>query len=181
MLYIFSGLPATGKSTLAVVLAKSRNAVYLRLDTIEQAIKESTGLEVGPEGYAAAYALAADNLAIGLEVVADSVNALEITRSGWRSAVLNSDCAFVELEIVCSDAEEHKRRVENRKATISGLKIPTWQQVVNRDYVEWRSDRILIDTAGETPQQSIRKMFLALGLSQPQRDRLNQPRRISEG
>lgn len=40
MLYIFSGLPGTGKSTLAQYLAKTLGAVYLRIDTIEQAMKD---------------------------------------------------------------------------------------------------------------------------------------------
>lgn len=161
-LYIFSGLPGTGKSTLSIALARSCHAIYLRLDTIEQAIRRSTRLDVGPEGYEVAHALAGDNLEIGLDVVADSVNPLAITRSAWRDAALANDSAFVEVEIVCSDAEEHRRRVEERKTAISGLTLPTWQQVLDRDYVEWTSDRIVIDTAGESPQQSIRKMLSIL-------------------
>ena len=39
-LFIFSGLPATGKSTLAQGLSKHIHGVYLRIDTIEQG-KES--------------------------------------------------------------------------------------------------------------------------------------------
>ena len=51
MLYIFSGLPGTGKSTLASAIARIRGAVYLRVDTIEQAIKNSGITEVGATGY----------------------------------------------------------------------------------------------------------------------------------
>ena len=36
MLFIFGGLPATGKSELARYLARERSAVYLRIDTIER-------------------------------------------------------------------------------------------------------------------------------------------------
>lgn len=141
---------------------RSCHAVYLRLDTIERAIRRSTGLNVDPEGYEAAYALASDNLEIGLDVVADSVNPLAITRNAWRDTALTADSAFVEIEIVCSDVEEHRRRVEERKTAISGLALPTWQQVLDRDYAERTSDRIVIDTAGESPQQSIRKILSAL-------------------
>ena len=161
-LYIFSGLPGTGKSTLSVALARSRSAVYLRLDTIEQAIKNSTKLSVGPEGYDVAYALAFDNLKNGLDVVADSVNSLVITREAWRETALAADSAFIDIEIVCSDAKEHRRRIEARKPAIQGLALPTWQQVLNRDYAEWTRDRMTIDTAGELPQESISKMLSAL-------------------
>ena len=40
ILFIFSGLPAVGKSTLARFLVKEFGAVYLRIDTIEQGLKD---------------------------------------------------------------------------------------------------------------------------------------------
>jgi predicted kinase len=39
-LFIFSGLPGSGKTTLSKRLAKAKNAVYLRIDTVEQAMKD---------------------------------------------------------------------------------------------------------------------------------------------
>ncbi|WP_407644301.1 AAA family ATPase [Entomomonas moraniae] len=36
MLIIFSGLPGCGKSSISSELAKQLNAIYLRIDTIEQ-------------------------------------------------------------------------------------------------------------------------------------------------
>ena len=39
MLIIFGGLPGSGKSTIARALALRLGAVYLRIDTIEQAIR----------------------------------------------------------------------------------------------------------------------------------------------
>ncbi|MEM9088000.1 MAG: AAA family ATPase [Cyanobacteria bacterium P01_F01_bin.53] len=162
MLYVFSGLPGTGKSTLAAALAQARNALYLRVDTIEQALKNSTGHKIGPE---IAYVLAAENLGLGTDVVADSVNPLEVTRAAWRQTAVNSKCAFRELEIICSDTEEHRRRIETRKATVKGLKLPTWQQVVAREYDKWDGNPIVIDTARETTEQSIHKMLDVLGFS----------------
>lgn len=53
MLIIFSGLPGSGKSTIAQALAKQLSAFYLRIDTIEQAIlkAEEGDREMGPAGY----------------------------------------------------------------------------------------------------------------------------------
>ncbi len=42
----------------------------------------------GPEGYIVAYRLAEHNLRLGLAVVADSVNPIEITREAWRAVAL---------------------------------------------------------------------------------------------
>ncbi|CAM3662087.1 hypothetical protein [Legionella longbeachae] len=39
---------------------------------------------IGPEGYLISYAIAKENLALGLTVIADSVNPIAITRQDWQ-------------------------------------------------------------------------------------------------
>jgi hypothetical protein len=59
---------------------------------------------------------------------------------------------------VCSDAGEQRRRVEARPADIMGHNLPTWQDVVERDYRPWDVDRIVIDTARLSVEQSVRSI-----------------------
>ncbi|NLF65325.1 MAG: AAA family ATPase [Chloroflexi bacterium] len=154
MLYIFGGLPGTGKTALSQHLARERGAVHLRIDTIEQALRAS-GIPVnGPEGYVVAYRIAGDNLRLGLDVVADSVNPLAVTRAAWRDVALQAGVPYVEIEVICSDEAEHRRRVETRAADIPGHTLPSWEQVTNREYEPWDSAQIVIDTAGQTVEQS---------------------------
>jgi predicted kinase len=82
VLYLFSGLPGTGKTTLAQNLARKEKAAYLRIDTVEQALRDSCGLDVQDEGYGLSYRIARDNLRLGVSVVADACNALESVRAG---------------------------------------------------------------------------------------------------
>ena len=107
----------------------------------------------GPEGYLVGYALAADNLRLGHTVIADSVNPVEITRSAWRDVARRCNQEAVEIEVVCSDADKHRQRVESRTADLPGHEQPTWQQVLDRHYEPWNGSMV-IDTAGHTPEQS---------------------------
>ncbi len=58
ILYIFSGLPGSGKSTLAKRLARLHNAAYLRIDTVEQALRDLCEVPVQGEGYRLSYRVA---------------------------------------------------------------------------------------------------------------------------
>jgi len=60
MLLIFDGLPATGKSTISTEVARTLSAVHLRVDTIEQGLRDVGILDVGPTGYTLAYHIALD-------------------------------------------------------------------------------------------------------------------------
>ena len=63
-----------------------------------------------------AYAVAADNLALGRTVIADCVNPWPLTREAWRAVAGRAGVRVVEVEVVCSDVDEHRRRVESRVA-----------------------------------------------------------------
>jgi predicted kinase len=149
-LYVFSGLPGVGKSTLAKRLVKEIGATYLRIDTIEQAIRDICKIDVQGEGYRISYRIAEENLKNGNNVVVDCVNPWNLTRSEWNLVALKSKKKIVNIEIVCTNISEHKERVENRQNEISGLELPTWHDVENRMYEEWEEDRIIIETSNST-------------------------------
>ena len=161
MLFIFGGLPASGKSTISKSVARELSAVYIRVDTIEQTLRDVGFTNVSGEGYKLAYQLAADNLALGLPVVADSVNSIRITRDAWRTVGETAQVPVLEIEIVCSDQKEHKQRVETREVNIERLAGPTWNDVVDRDYEPWPQAHIVIETAGQSPERSC-KIALSL-------------------
>ncbi len=158
MLIVLSGLPGTGKTTIARELANELAAVYLRIDSIEQSIRNA-GRPVEGEGYSVAHAVAEDNLRLGRTVVADCVNPWPLTRREWRAVAERAGVRALDVEIVCSDPGEHRRRVEARTGDITGHRLPTWQEVVERDYRPWDVERIVIDTARLTVEDSVRSIL----------------------
>ncbi|MGP4090654.1 AAA family ATPase [Streptomyces sp. KR55] len=165
MLVVLSGLPATGKTTLARLLAGRTGAVHLRVDTIEQALVRS-GLArhpVGPAGYVVGYALAEEHLRQGLSVVAESVNPLAVTRDAWRDAAVRAGVPCVEVEVVCSDPVEHRRRVDSRSVDIPDLPLPGWEQIVEREYEPWHRERAVVDTADRSVEESLGSLLRVLG------------------
>jgi predicted kinase len=160
LLIVFGGLPGTGKTTLAKALAKRYAAVYLRIDTIEMAIR-TTGMlrEVGPAGYVVAYRVAEENLRLGHVVVADAVNPLQITRESWSQVARNAGVPLVEVEVLCSDPIEHRRRIESRTPDFDGLPPLTWASVCDRTYEKWSAPHLEIDTAGKSVAETEQELI----------------------
>lgn len=154
ILFIFSGLPATGKSTLSKLIAKKYNAVYLRIDTVEQALRDLCHFDVQGEGYRLSYRIASDNLNLQHNVVSDSCNPIDLACQEWENVAKNSESLFTNIEIICSDKEEHKRQIETRISDVKGLKLPTWEYIESCEYHLWDSKRMIIDTANKSVDES---------------------------
>ncbi|MEM8662995.1 MAG: AAA family ATPase [Pseudomonadota bacterium] len=152
-LIVMSGLPGTGKTTISKVLARDLSAFHLRIDTIEAALKRSM-LRIHPAqdaGYLAAYGVAADNLFGETIVIADSVNPVLESRLAWQDTARSANAQLVEVEVVCSDVQMHRQRVEARMADIPALAVPDWKSVASHAYQPWTSPRLVIDTAHLSP------------------------------
>jgi len=157
VLIVVSGLPGVGKTLIARELARQIAAVYVRIDSIEQALRDSGALHQSLEdaGYRAAYVVAEDNLRLGRTVVADCVNPIKLTRDAWAEVARKASARAVQIEITCSDGSEHRRRVESRASDVPGLRLPTWDEVVSREYHSWDREHLVIDTAGCSAEQGV--------------------------
>ena len=164
MLIVLGGLPGVGKTSIARELARQLDAVHVRIDSIEQAIRESgvTVVSLDDAGYRAGYAVAEDNLRPLRTVIADSVNPVPLTRNAWLEVASRTKSAVVEVEVECSDRNEHRRRVEQRLRDEPELSGPTWHDVVTRDYRPWGRERIVVDTARLSIEQAAAEILRAL-------------------
>lgn len=161
-LIAFAGLPGAGKTSVARALADELGAIYLRVDSIEAALKNSS-LRIHPAedaGYRALLAVARDNLVGGRIVIADTVNPLRLTRAWFAEIALERNARLINVEVVCSDAGEHRRRVTER--CVQSEEAPTWDQVCSQRYEAWAGDRLILDTSRTSVADCVVKIREAL-------------------
>ena len=169
-LTVVGGLPAVGKTAVCrEVLSlrvqarpQSRPPTWLRIDSIEQALRDSgemlPGMPAGA-GYYAAAAVARDVLASGGDVLVECVNPLPITRRLWEETASAVDARFLTVELICSDKAEHRRRAQQRSSDIEGLELPDWQEIEHRDYAPWPEADLRLDTARLTVAEAARAII----------------------
>jgi hypothetical protein len=97
-----------------------------------------------------------------LDVVADTVNPIGLTRRWWVEAAEACNARLLNVEIVCSDRAEHKCRVETRRSDIVGLDLPDWKQVQSRDYEDWTGNRVVLDTSKLSVNDCVKGIIAAL-------------------
>ncbi len=62
---------------------------------------------------------------------------------------------LIEVEVVCSDPQEHRHRVEGRLSDIPGLVPPSWEAIQRLDYEPWDRPRLVIDSAALSPSEAV--------------------------
>ena len=151
MLIVVAGLPGSGKSTMAVDLGLALNCAVLGVDQAEAAMWRA-GVSPSAPTHHAAYlvvgALAAEQLALGHDVIVDAVNGPEPARAQWRelAAQMGAELEFIVVE--CGDDRVYRDRVEHRTRNIEGFPEPTWEGVLRRraDFPPWTDERLTVDS-----------------------------------
>jgi len=152
VLICVGGLPGVGKTTVARAVAGRLPATHLRIDAFEaalirQGLVDGAG-QVGPHGYGLALAAADTCLAAGTDVVVDAVFPVEASRAPFADLAGRHGAELRWIRLECSDAAEHRRRVETRPADLAGFPLPNWDQVTRWETEGWDDDHLVVDTAG---------------------------------
>lgn len=152
---IFSGLPGTGKSSLAEALGRDLGIPVFAKDWLEATLLrcglEPTSQErpLGFAGYELLTVLAERQLRLGQSVILDSVAASQSIRRTWLGLAsgYHAECRIIEC--ICSDEALHRSRLEERKRGIPGWHELEWSEVerVRSYYHAWEEQRLVLDLA----------------------------------
>jgi predicted kinase len=163
-----AGLPAAGKSSIAEGLGRALPAAVVAVDPVEAAMWRAgvdRGQPTGLAAYLVAEAVADGVLALGQNAIIDAVNSVEAARRQWRALADRHRISVAFIEVVCSDARVHRRRLERRSRSILGFEEPTWQAVQQRraEYQPWTDDRLVLDSvAALTTNVTKAQQYLAM-------------------
>ena len=125
-LIIFSGLPGTGKSTLAESVGKGLGIPVFARDWLEATLlrcelKPATEEKsLGSTGYELMTVLAERQLMLGQSVILDSVAATETIRNTWHQLAEQYNATWRVIECICSDESLHRSRLNGRQRHIPG-------------------------------------------------------------
>ena len=130
-----AGLPGAGKSALADALGRRTGWPVLSVDPVDAALLEAGIGSHQPTGLAAynvVDALAGHLLRLGQTVVVDAVNAAAEARAQWVDLAERTAVPLQFVEVVCSDAELHRQRLEGRQRRLAHLPEPRWESLEQR-------------------------------------------------
>ncbi|MDY0910481.1 AAA family ATPase [Microbacterium sp. CFBP9034] len=133
-LVVVTGLPGTGKSTLAEGIATAAGAPAFSVDWLLGAIAPSGVLDGAPRPVVRGIyerllrSLLSRQLMLGQSAILDTIAADE-TIQEWSSIAHQHGGRLITIECVCSNEAVHRSRIEGRTRNIPGWHEIDWSHV----------------------------------------------------
>jgi predicted kinase len=143
-LVIFSGLPGTGKSTLADRLARKLRWPLLRIDDVIGDVPEDPGIPFWDSKVEVLLDLVNTQLELGLDVLVDSVF-MNMDRHHAQELARKYQDRFRPIHVYMSDDKIWEQRVMDRYNELDHKDVATWERIQHQreHFVEWQSGTAL--------------------------------------
>lgn len=151
---VFSGLPGTGKSSLAEAVGRELGIPVFAKDWLEATLQRcelgssiDNTQRLGSAGYELLTILAQRQLELGQSVILDSVAGTESIRIKWHDLAISYGAVWRVIECICSDESVHCARLAVRRRGIPGWHELAWSEVerVKSYYAPWQEERLVLD------------------------------------
>jgi len=127
-LVIFSGLPGTGKSTLANRLARDLRWPLLRIDDVAGNVPSDADYHFWDEKILILLTIAEEQLKLGVSVIADSVF-MGADRVHAQEIASRHGAIFRPIYCFVSDEATWKERVTERFESAQDSDVASWEQI----------------------------------------------------
>ena len=152
-LIVFSGLPGTGKSTVAEAMGKYFSIPVFAKDWLEATLVKSgivssnRDKSLGSVGYRLLTTLAERQLMLGQSVILDSVASTETIRETWHHLSQQYHAQWRVIECICSDESFHRAQLAKRERHIPGWYELSWSDVehVRQFFLPWQGERLTLN------------------------------------
>jgi predicted kinase len=150
---VFSGLPGTGKSSLAESIGRQLGIPVFAKDWLEASLI-SSGLgsidnlkQLGFAGYELLTVLAERQLMLNQSVILDSVASTQNIRTKWYQLAQQYGANWLVIECICSDERIHRARLKDRRRNIPGWHELEWADIekVQGYYPPWEEEHLVLD------------------------------------
>jgi len=150
---VFSGLPGTGKSSLAESIGRQLGIPVFAKDWLEASLILS-GLgskddlkRLGFAGYELLTVLAERQFMLNQSVILDSVASTQNIRIKWRQLAEQYGVERLVIECICSDEGVHRARLKERRRNIPGWHELEWADIekVKQYYPPWEEEHLVLD------------------------------------
>jgi predicted kinase len=154
-LILFSGLPGTGKSTVAEIVGQRLGIPVFSKDWLEATLlgagitaAKETSDAIQYAAYELLLTLARRQLAIQQSCSIDCVASQQSLRQQFQTLATDYHADWRVIECTCSDEGLHRIRLTNRQRSIPGYRELTWQQLLETKtrFVPWTHERLILDT-----------------------------------
>lgn len=154
-LVIFSGLPGTGKSTLANHLARELHWPLLRIDDVVNNVPENAGVEFWDSCVEVLLTLTEAQLELGLSVVVDSVF-MNTDRHHAQALARKYHAQFRPIHTYLSDEKTWEQRLTARYLELNNPAVSTWEQVQHQrgHFRDWEPDTALFVDALNSAEEN---------------------------
>lgn len=144
IIIMMSGLPATGKSTLATRLAHDYQFAYLSKDHLSGTLHTHATENHALLGYYLLFTLAEAQLMHGISCVVDAVFPHQGFRERIQAVAEKYTAALCVVHTYCSDEKLHRERLETRKSLVPWTPV-SWDDIqrLRTIYIPWEPSQAL--------------------------------------
>jgi predicted kinase len=160
-LILFAGMPGSGKTTLARMVARRLCIPVFAKDRVQRVLRDhNLADESSGDGYYLILDMADEQLSLGLSVILDATFPLDHFRIVASEIAARHKANFCAIYCYCSDDDAWRERMTTRVQYVPNWQPVGWDVVVRmRDYYQPWNDNALLTDSLYSPEENFPKVL----------------------